>query len=50
LFVLLYDKSKAVVGVVTSIAIAPVLTHRPIVASKRFTNPILASESKEYLI
>ena len=39
LFVLLYDISK-LVGVVTGTATAPVLTHRRIVASKRFTSPI----------
>ncbi len=46
LFVLLYDKSKVVVGLETGTATAPVLTHKRIVASKRFTSPILASESK----
>jgi hypothetical protein len=50
LVVLLYDKSKAVVGLETLTATAPVLIHKRIVASKRFTNPISASESKECLI
>ena len=44
---LLYEKSKlALVALVTGIATATVLSHKRIVASKRFTNPILASESK----
>ncbi len=43
LVVLLYDKSIiAVAALETGTAIAP-LTHKQIVASKRFTNPILAS-------
>jgi hypothetical protein len=46
LFVALYDKSKAVVGLATVTARAPVLSHKRTVASKRFTYPILASESK----
>ncbi len=50
LFVLLYDKSKALVGLATPTEIAPVLNHKRMVASKRFTCPILASESKRVLI
>ena len=47
LFVLLYDRSKLTVATLeTGMATAPVLTHKRIVASKRLTDPILASESK----
>jgi hypothetical protein len=44
--VLLYDKSKLLVGLETATETAPVLIHRRIVASKRFTYPILARKSK----
>ncbi len=47
LSVLLYDISIVfVVALETETATVPVLIHRLIVASKRFTHPIFASESK----